>query len=408
MNTALIKYEYTVRNANGDVVQGKVDAESEVAVRAKLRALGGTPLDIHPAATGMKRDISFGKGKRVKTKDLAVFARQVATIISSGLTTLRALAILVDQTENERLRTVLRAVKSHVEAGNDLSSAMAKHPLVFPSLMVNMVKAGEEGGFLDQTMLQLASTMEAEVRLKGKVKAAMTYPVVVLVMAILMCIAMLIFVVPVFAKMFSSLGGELPLPTQVLVLMSNSLKYASPLLLVGTIGFVAWWRKYKFHPKVRKVMDPLKLKLPIFGMLNQKIAMSRFARNLGTLRSSGVPILRALDIVSETTGSSVISKAIKEVQLSVRAGDSVSKPLGMHAVFPPMVVQMMMVGEDTGNLDTMLLKIAEFYDQEVEATTEALTALIEPLMIALLGGIVGSMVIALYLPIFKVFDLISK
>jgi type IV pilus assembly protein PilC len=273
--------------------------------------------------------------------------------------------------------------------------------------MVNMVKAGEVGGFLDSVMLQIADNYEKEVRLRGKVKSAMTYPVVVFVMAIVMCIGMLLFIVPTFASMFKSLGGQLPLPTKILVNLSNGLKMAGPALLVLVIVGLFVWRKIRHSDQVRNFVDPLKLKLPVFGLLFQKIALSRFARNLGTMMHSGVPILQSLDIVANTTGNVVLANAVRDVQESVRTGESVARPLERHSVFPSMVVQMMSVGEDTGALDTMLMKISDFYDQEVESTTESLTALIEPLMIAFLGTVVGSMIIALYMPIFKVFDLIK-
>jgi type IV pilus assembly protein PilC len=256
-------------------------------------------------------------------------------------------------------------------------------------------------------MLQIAANYEAETKLRGKVKSAMTYPVVVLCIALLAVVGMLLFIVPTFAGLFATLGGTLPLPTRVLVTLSNGLKLGIiPLIVLIIIGLQVW-KRIKRTPQVRNVVDPLKLKLPVFGELFRKIALTRFARNLGTMMQSGVPILQSLDIVSETTGNVVLERATRAVQESVRTGESLAKPLTEHPVFPPMVVQMMAVGEDTGALDTMLGKIAEFYDQEVEATTEALTALIEPLMIAFLGGIVGSMIVALYMPIFKIFDLIK-
>jgi type IV pilus assembly protein PilC len=256
-------------------------------------------------------------------------------------------------------------------------------------------------------MRQIADNFEAEVKLRGKIKAAMTYPTVVFVLAILMCIGMLVFVVPVFEGMFADLGGELPLPTKVLVFLSSAMRFLLPAFAVAGVAFVWWWRQFGKTERVRNVVDPLKLRLPVFGNLFAKLALARFARNLSTLLSSGVPILQSLDIVSETTGSIVISRALKEVQESVRRGESVAGPLAEHEVFPPMVVQMIASGEESGAIDQMLGKIAQFYDEEVEATTEALTALIEPLMIAFLGGVVGSMIIALYMPIFKVFDLIG-
>jgi type IV pilus assembly protein PilC len=273
--------------------------------------------------------------------------------------------------------------------------------------MVNMTKAGEVGGFLDSVMLQIADNYEAEVKLRGKVKSAMTYPVVVLCIALLAVLGMLLFVVPVFSKMFKDLGGKLPLPTQILVDISHGLKVLLPVVIIAFIGTVITWSKIRLLPQVRNIVDPLKLRAPVFGSLFQKIAVSRFSRNLGTMMHSGVPILQSLDIVADTTGNVVLGRAVRDIQSSVRNGESLTAPLSQHAVFPPMVVQMMAVGEDTGALDSMRSKIAQFYDQEIEATTESLTALIEPLMIAVLGGIVGTMIVALYMPIFKIFTLIS-
>ncbi len=401
------QYAYKVKDASGKFVEGKVEAVSEAAVAEKLKSMGYVALDVRPASSGMRREIRFGLPKRVKLKDLAVFARQFATMVDAGLTMLRALSILSEQSDNPELRRVLRLVKQDVESGTSLSSSFAKLPSVFPALMVNMVRAGETGGFLDSAMRQIADNFEAEVRLRGKIKSAMTYPVVVFIMAILMCIGMLVFIVPVFESMFSDLGGELPLPTKILVALSEGMRFGLPGLVVLTVIGVLGWRKVGKTERVQSVIDPLKLKLPVFGKLFAKIALARFARNLSTLLSSGVPILVALDVVSETTGSVVIARALKDVQESVRRGDTVAGPLSQHAVFPPMVVQMISSGEETGAVDEMLKKIAEFYDQEVEATTESLTALIEPLMIAFLGAVVGSMIIALYMPIFKVFDLIG-
>jgi type IV pilus assembly protein PilC len=407
MATTVTQYAFKAKDRNGKVQEGKMEAESEIAVRDTLRARGAVPLEINAANTGMSREIKIGPPKKIKLKDLAVFSRQFATMLNSGLSMMRSLTILGDQTENEELSKTLRAVAKDIESGASLSDSMVKYPKAFPSLMTNMVKAGEAGGFLDQTMLQIAETFEADVRLRGKIKAAMTYPVVVFILAMIMCAGMLIFIVPVFEGMFANLGGELPLPTRALVFLSGVLTSTWWIVLGGIIGAFYWWRKNSHKPAVRNFVDPLKLRIPVFGDLFQKIAMARFARIFGTLLASGVPILQALDIVSETTGSVVIGRATKAVQDSVRQGESISKPLATHDVFPPMVVQMIAVGEDTGALDGMLYKIAEFYDQEVESTTESLTALIEPLMIAFLGGVVGAMIVALYMPIFKVFDMIG-
>jgi type IV pilus assembly protein PilC len=405
---ATLTYEYSVRDRAGKLVKGKLEAENQGQVVQKLRTMGYAPVSITQTNTGLNREITLPAfGAKVKLKDLAVMSRQFATMINSGLSLLRALSILAEQTENKELAKVLAVVRGDIEGGQALSTALAKHPKVFPPLMVNMCRAGEVGGFLDDVMLQIATNFEADVKLRGKVKSAMTYPVVVLCIAILAVIGMLIFIVPVFAGMFTSLGGTLPAPTRVLVWLSGAMKVIVPVGLVLGVGGSIGWQRVKHQERVRDVVDPLKLRAPVFGTLVQKIALSRFSRNLGTMMRSGVPILQALEIVADTSGNRVVGQATHAIQDSVRRGESLAAPLAQHAVFPPMVVQMLAVGEDTGALDTMLHKISDFYDQEVEATTEALTSLIEPLMIAFLGGIIGSMIIALYMPIFKVFDLIK-
>lgn len=407
---ATMTYQYSVRDRAGKIVSGTLDAESQAAVATKLKQMGYAPISISEHKAGMNRELSipgFG-GNRVKLKDLAVMARQFAVMINSGLSLLRALTILSEQSESKKLSEVLGHVRNDVETGQALSASLAKHPEVFPPLMVNMTRAGEVGGFLDSVLVQIAENYEAEVKLRSKIKSAMTYPVVVFAISILAVVGMLLFIVPVFATMFSDLGGELPAPTKVLMFMSSALKLTAPVLAVALVVGIIVWQKVKHTAQVRNVLDPIKLKMPIFGKLFQKVALSRFTRNLGTMLRSGVPILQSLDIVADTSGNVVLARAVRDVQESVRKGESLVQPLSQHAVFPPMVVQMMAVGEDTGALDEMLHKISDFYDQEVEATTEALTSLIEPLMIAVLGGIIGSMIIALYMPIFSVFNLIQE
>ena len=401
------QYAYKVRDAQGRFSEGKVEAASEAAVADRLRAMGYVPLQVRPANVGMQREINIGFKQRIKPKDLAVFARQFATMIDAGLSMLRALTIMSEQVENEELRKVLRGVRQDIEGGQSLSAAFTKWPRVFPPLMISMTRAGEVGGFLDVTMTQIADNFEAEVKLRSKIKAALTYPTVVFVMAILMCVALLVFVVPVFQKMFEQLGGELPLPTKILVVLSGAMKYLVPALAAAGAAFLFWWRRYGKTERVRNVVDPLKLKLPDFGSLFQKLALARFSRNLGTLLSAGVPILQALDIVSDTTGSVVIGRALHEVKESVRQGETIAGPLAHHEVFPSMVVQMIASGEEAGAVDEMLRKVAQFYDSEVESMTEALTSLIEPLMIAFLGVLVGGMIVALYMPMFKIYDMIG-
>jgi type IV pilus assembly protein PilC len=406
--TELRTFEYQALDNGGKVVKGRIEAAHQGAVAGRLKTMGIAPVAINEISTsGLNREIRIGGGSGVKTKDLAVMARQLATMVAAGLSLLRALSILADQTENKALAKILGTVRSDVETGVSLSEAMERHRATFPPLMLNMVKAGEVGGFLEEVLLSIADNFEAEVKLRGKVKSAMTYPVVVFCIAILAVIGMLTFIVPVFQTMFEELGAELPLPTQVLVWLSTFMKWAiGPLAVAAIVGGV-WWAKHKNDLAVREKFDPLKLKVPVFGPLFQKVAIARFTRNFGTMVRSGVPLLQALDIVGDTSGNIVISHAVKDVRDSVRTGQSLTGPLAQHKVFPPMVVQMMAVGEDTGALDTMLDKVADFYDQEVEATTEQLTSLIEPIMIVVIGSIIGGMIVALYMPIFSIYNAIQ-
>ena len=401
------EYIVKARSRTGRLVESSMRAASEAEALSRVRLQGMTPIAVEPAHSGLKREIKFGKGK-VKPKDLAIFSRQFATMLSSGLPILRCLSILADQTESDRLRDLLVEVRDEVEKGDSLSESLVRHK-EFPPLMVSMVRAGEVGGFLDSTMLEIADSLEADVRLRGKIKSALTYPIAVAVIAVFIVTGMLIFVVPVFDGLFASFGAELPLPTLMLVRLSNLIK--NPLFFVPVLVFLFGgaflYRRNKNKLRVREVVDPMKFKIPVFGLLFQKVALARFTRNFSTLMHAGVPILSALDIVGDTAGNVVIARAVASVKESVRQGTGMAKPLSEHPVFPPMVVQMIAVGEDTGSLDAMLRKVADFYDQEVEATTEQLMALIEPIMIMVLGGVVGGMIIAMYLPIFKIFDLIK-
>ena len=406
MATATKAYEYSVRNRQGEMVTGKMDGANEAAVVQRLRGMGYAPLKVKPVNSGLNMEIKLPGSGKAGLKDLAVMSRQFATMINSGLSLIRALDILSEQTESPQLANVLKEVRNEVEGGSALSAAMAKHDAVFPPLMINMCRAGEVGGFLDKVLQQIAENMESEVKLRAKIKSAMTYPVVVFVISIVAVIGMLLFIVPVFTGMFASLGGTLPLPTRILVTMSKLMKIGAPIAVVAAVPAPIGWRRIKNEERVRRVVDPLKLKVPIFGDLFRKVAISRFTRNLGTMLTAGVPILRSLEIVGEASGNLVIRDAAKAVEKSVRRGEPMATPLAEHKVFPPMVVQMLAVGEDTGAMDSMLHKISDFYDQEVEATTEALTSIIEPLMIAVLGSIIGGMIISLYMPIFGVFNLI--
>ncbi len=402
-------FAYTGRNPSGKLIRGRLEAQSEGVVLSRLVSMGLSPVSIDRASehSGLKKEIAIpGFKKRIKLKELAVMSRQMATMIGAGLSLLRSLNILAEQTENAALAKILGKVRDEVETGVSTSDAFAMHPAVFPPLMISMIRAGETGGFLEGALDSIAVNFEKEVKLKGKIKSALTYPVIVLVMSLISVAAMLVFIVPVFQKMFTTLGGKLPLPTMMLVYMSQAMVWIGPLMIVIFFTFSIWWPKNKNTERVRKRLDPLKLKLPVFGILMKKIAVARFARNFSDMIRAGVPILRALQIVGETSGNWVIQRSLEEVADSVRQGHSLSGPLSDHPVFPPMVTQMIAVGEDAGSLEVMLNKIADFYDQEVEAATEQLTAMIEPLMVAFLGAVIGGMVVALYLPIFNISKLI--
>ncbi|HZB00836.1 MAG TPA: type II secretion system F family protein [Actinomycetota bacterium] len=395
-------YQYKVRDRTGNVTSGSLVADSEALVLARLREQGLTPLDVKRQKRGIGQ-IEFG-GKKVKLKQVAIFSRQFATMVNSGLPILRALSILSDQTENKELSRVLGEARLDVEQGASLSGALAKHDHVFNNLYISMVRAGETGGSLDSTLVRLAEMIEGEVKLRGKIKSAMTYPVAVVALVLLIMSAMLLFVVPQFESIYASLDAKLPLPTRSLLFVSDIFKTYWYMFFGSALAARFFFRRWKKTEAGREMVDSIKLRVPVFGSLFHRTALSRFSSTLAMLLRSGVPILQALEIVSETVNNKVIGKAITDVQLSVRDGESIAKPLSKHGVFPPMVVQMISVGEETGQVDTMLEKIAQFYDQEVEAAVDALTSLIEPILIAFIGGAVGAAVVALYLPMFQVIE----
>ena len=405
-----MSFTYTSRDARDRIVKGRMEAGSERAALMQLRTMGLSPITIAPARklAGLNMEIKLpGLQKPVGLTDLAVMSRQMATMTAAGLSLLRTLNILSEQTENKQLAQALAVIRSDVESGASLSDAFDKHDVVFPPIMINLVRAGETGGFLEDALNSVADNFESEVKLRDTIKSALAYPVIVLIMAFLAVVGMLIFIVPVFEKMFRGLGGALPPATQVLVVLSNGMIWVGPVLLIAGIVTSVWWRKNKHTLAVRRVVDPFKLKLPVFGKLLTKLAIARFSRNFATMIGAGVPILHSLKIVGETSGNYVIESALGKVQESVSQGRSIAAPLALEPVFPAMVTQMIAVGEDAGALEQMLTKIADFYDQEVQATTEQLTALIEPLMIAVIGVVIGGMVVALYLPMFSVFDYVQ-
>ncbi len=401
-------FNYTVRDRTGKTLKGTLDAADQRVVATKLREMGYDPVSITQVRSGgMQTEITIpGFKPKVGLKDLAIFSRQFATMINSGLSLIRALNILTQQVENKELARIIGEVRTAVEQGRSLSAALADHE-EFPKLYIAMVRAGETAGMLDSVLMRIAETLEKDLELRRKIKSAMTYPVVVLILAFILTGVMLAFIVPTFAGMFETLGGTLPVPTQILVAMSKILR--SFWYVIVFFPFLGWkaFTYARKQPNVRFQLDRIKLKVPVFGSLFHKIALARFSRNFGILLKAGVPILTALEITADTVNNGVIGNAINDVKMSVKEGESVAGPLSTHATFPPMVVQMIAVGEETGAMDTMLGKIADFYDSEVTATTESLTALLEPLMIAVLGGIVGAMVISLYMPMFKIFDLIE-
>ena len=401
-------YTYKVRDRTGNLVSGSLIADSEALVLQRLREMGFTPLDVAKEKQKVGQIKIELRPGRVKLKELAVFCRQFATMVNSGLPILRALAILADQTESEALAKVITQVRMDVEQGASLSIAMGKHPKAFNDLFIAMVKSGETGGVLDDVLLRLADMIEKEVKLRGKIKSAMTYPIAVVCLVVLIMSAMLLFVVPQFKSIFDSLGGTLPLPTRILLGMSNIVKKDWYLIIGAAVGLSFAFKRFKNTESGRARVDALKLKTPVFGPLFHKTALSRFSSTLGMLLKSGVPILQALDIVSDTVNNKVIARAVVDTQASVREGDSIAKPLSKHPVFPAMVVQMLSVGEETGQIDTMLGKVAQFYNEEVEAQVDALTSLIEPLLIAVIGGCVGAAVVALYMPMFNIIKLIPS
>jgi len=402
-----LAFAYTGRDASGKIVKGKLEGTSESAVVARMRTMGISPVAIaeDTGGTGLSRELRIpGFEKRVKTKDLAVASRQMATMIAAGLSLLRSLTILAEQTENKRLAKAFDSVRSDVETGSSFSDAIARRPEIFPPLMINLVRAGEVGGFLEGSLESIAVNYESEVKLNGKIKSAMTYPVIVLIIALVAVAAMLIFIVPVFSAMFKSLNAQLPLPTEFLVILSNGMVYIGPIAVVLIVAFIIWWRAYKNTLRVRMVVDPLRLKIPVFGALMKKVAIARLTRNLAMMMAAGVPILRSLSIVGAVANNWVVEQALNKVAESVRQGKSIAEPLAKEPIFPSMVVQMISVGEDSGALEVMLHKVSEFYDQEVESMTEQLTALIEPIMIAVIGVLVGGMIVALYMPIFDIYS----
>jgi type IV pilus assembly protein PilC len=399
-------FHYNSIDSTGRKVKGTVEAANETAASQLLRQRGEVPLELVAAGQGLNRDIKIpGLGNGVKTKDLAVFARQFATMTSSGMSLLRSLAILEEQTPAPPLKKAVGEIRGDVAGGLSLSGSMAKHDKVFPRLFVAMVRAGETGGMIDRALEQIADSLEKDTALRGKIKSALTYPAIVLGFTFVLIAAVLIFIVPIFEEMFKNLGGELPAITQGLVTASHNMWWAGPLILaIGITAAVLHKRQVRASADYRLKVDQLKLRMPVFGPLFRKLAMSRFSRNLGLLLNVGVPVMQALAVVGETTGNEVINVAMADVQGAVRDGQPMSSAMRHHKIFPEMVTQMVEVGEESGQISQMLDKVADFYDREVDAAAESLTASIEPIMVLVMGTVVGGMVICLYLPMFTIYQ----
>jgi type IV pilus assembly protein PilC len=405
------QFTYEAVEPTGRVVKGQLDAESASVVLNKLQSLNYTVVDVVQTRGGGSGALSLNPrrgGGKVKLYSLVVFSRQFATMVNAGINILKCLDILEAQTKDPVLKPVIGELRKDVIAGSSLTDALARHPRVFSKLFVAMVRAAEVGGILDQILDRLATFLEKEQELIGRIKGAMVYPICVLIFAILMVFAMFIFVLPTFKEIFAESGTELPLITLMLFFISDTMRRFWFLLPTIPIGLVLAYRWYYSTERGRWNIDKLKLRIPVVGELIQKMAISRFSRTFGTLVNSGVPVLRSLEIVSETAGNVVISHAVDEARTSVREGQRISQPLAASGVFPQMVTQMMDIGEETGRMSEMLIKIATFYDNEVEVTVKALTSLIEPALIIFLGAIVGFIVGSIMVPMFTLISAIQK
>lgn len=396
----MAKFSWVGKGRDGKSVKGEMEAASEAAVTTQLRRQGIQPGKIKESGGGMSMDINLFAPK-ITTKDLVVFTRQFATMIDAGLPLVQCLDILSSQQENSTFKTILLQVKEDVESGSTFADALGKHPKAFNELYVNLVAAGEVGGILDTILNRLAAYIEKALKLKKQVKSAMTYPTTIISIAFVVIAVILVFVIPAFEKMFADFGGALPMPTQIVINISNFVQDYI-LVIIGTIiGLIVLVKKIYATEKGRETIDHWALKAPIFGVLIRKVAVAKFSRTLSTMISSGVPILDGLEIVEKTAGNRTVEKAIAQVRTSISEGKTIAEPLKESGVFPPMVCQMIEVGEQAGAIDTMLSKIADFYDDEVDDAVGNLTAMMEPLLMLFLGTTVGGLVIAMYLPIFK-------
>ena len=394
------KYAWEGRLPQGGFRKGELEGPNELAVRAYLRQQQIIPTKIVKKATEIKITLPFMKG-RVKKKSLAIFTRQLATMIDAGLPLVQSLEILSQQEADETFREIIRTIKNEVEGGATLAAALQKHPRVFDDMYVNLVVAAEEAGTLDVILSRLATHIEKMEELKKKIKSALVYPAMIVTVAIGVTIILMVFVVPVFEKLFSGIGQTLPLPTRVVIAVSNIFKSYLPIVIAIVVVLVIVLQRYYKTENGERRIDDLMLKLPIFGELLRKVAIARFARTLGTLVSSGVPILESLNIVAGAAGNKVVEEAILKGKVSISEGQTISEPLAQSGVFPVMVTQMISVGETTGSLELMLNKVADFYESEVDTAVATMSSMLEPVLMIFLGVIVGGLVISMYLPIFK-------
>ena len=394
-------YIYKARDRTGQVLSGNIIAESEAAVAAYIRDKGYfvTQIKVQKASSSL-RELLYSL-QRVSIKDLAVFCRQFSTMVDAGLSLVVCLSILIDQTYNPKLKAALQVIYKKVQEGETLSKAMEEHPKIFPSMMVSMIGAGEVGGVLDVVLERLAVHFEKEHKLNEKVKSAMTYPAVVISMAILSLGFILTFVLPTFVEMFKNMNVELPLPTRIMLAISGFLR--ENLLVIAVLLAVVSYAAYKLldNPEIRKKLDPVILRLPVFGMLSRKIAIARFSRTMSTLVRGGVPIITALDVVKKTTANTLMIKALTGAQASIKEGLGLANPLGASNIFTPMVVQMVSVGEETGELDKMLDKIADFYESDVDDIVSRLSSMLEPILVGVMGVVIGMIIISIVLPMFE-------
>jgi type IV pilus assembly protein PilC len=399
-------YAFRAVDTLGVKVKGEVESDSPDNVKELLRGRGLVALEVKLKSNSL--EISFDRFARVKGEDLALMTRQLSTMISSGLALMRALTVLEGQTENPRLKATVVRIRQDIESGASLSGALSRHPKIFSELFVAMIRAGETGGFLEDALLRVADQLEAANRLKRQVKSAMVYPAVVSSIAVVVVVAMLAFIIPVFAGVFKQFGGKMPSLTQHTLAASNFMRHQWYIVLIVTVGTVVGFRKWKASKAGRPVWDRMRLKAPAkIGQIVQKVALARWARTLASLTTAGVPMLEAIDVTGRTAGNTTVERAMVAVRNSVQGGGMIATALEQEPIFPTLVTSMVRVGEETGALDTTLAKVADFYEEQVEAAVKALTSILEPIMIAVIGSIVGFMVLAMYLPMFHVYDAIK-